>query len=282
MHSYSQGIKRVWWWARRFLLSYHNPRVHRYRKGRRTHRPHSYPAHLYQPLAQIAMPGKQVRFSRTSTLHSPPAPSPSYSLSSLPSSSGPITPPSLPGVLPGPSPYAFSLPPARPRSKSRVRPRVHALLALNRSPPVNYDLSLHPSTMSTHHISLSTITLAESAVHPPLPLLTLVSPHMPWSISVSASSNGAYVTVSDVYSAIYRSLRQNILPVEYHALPSDRDKRRVSAAYETRYRRLRGSRDYDHEKRAGVKRVDFLMGHTKFLGLTSTDSGNGVFVINVT
>ena len=35
---------------------------------------------------------------------------------------------------------------------------------------------------------------------------------------------------------------------------------------EQRYRRHRSSQAYDLEKRGGMKRVDFLMGKTKFLG----------------
>ena len=39
---------------------------------------------------------------------------------------------------------------------------------------------------------------------------------------------------------------------------------------EQRYRRHRSSQAYDLEKRGGMKRVDFFMGKTKFLGLAMT------------
>ena len=46
---------------------------------------------------------------------------------------------------------------------------------------------------------------------------------------------------------------------------------------EQRYRRHRSSQAYDLEKRGGMKRVDFLMGKTKFLGLAMTSHGSDVW-----
>ncbi|KAF8879378.1 hypothetical protein BD779DRAFT_1423818, partial [Infundibulicybe gibba] len=75
-------------------------------------------------------------------------------------------------------------------------------------------------------------------------------------------------TVSDVLQGIHNSLRTNLSASEYDALPTHQHQRRATAAYEARYRRVRGTRAYDEEKRGGLKRVDYLMDNTRFAGLT--------------
>lgn len=96
----------------------------------------------------------------------------------------------------------------------------------------------------------------------------ITSPHLPWTVKVNSSRFGV-VSVSDVFQAVYASLRKNIYPSDFESL-AHHDKKRVRKAYEERYRRLRSSREADQEKGQGVKRVDFLMGHSRFMGLTVT------------
>lgn len=97
--------------------------------------------------------------------------------------------------------------------------------------------------------------------------MSIVTPHLPWSISVAAS-NGRYITVADVLSTLYRTLRVNVTSAEFHGLKTHKLMRRVTAAYTDRYTRLKGHRGYADEKSGGVKRVDFLMGCTRFHGLS--------------
>ncbi|KAF8145034.1 hypothetical protein K438DRAFT_1518124, partial [Mycena galopus ATCC 62051] len=51
-------------------------------------------------------------------------------------------------------------------------------------------------------------------IHGPKSCITLVTPHLPWSIVVPAS-NGSYVTVSEVLSAVHSGLRVNVMPTEF-------------------------------------------------------------------
>lgn len=231
------------------------------------------------------MPGKHVRFSRTTTVHSPPTPeTPALSLGSLSpaSSRGPITPPSFSGNLPGPTPYIVSygkqLPLPAPPFRGPVR--LHTLLQFTHAPAINFDLTQPPSTITTHHRGISQRVLSEPATNPPLPTMTIVSPHLPWVITVRAS-HGSFVTVYDVFDVVYHTLRTNITPNEYHSLPSQKDMRRVNSAYEQRYRRIRSSREYQDEKSRGVRRVDFLMDRTRFMGLSSTSRGADTWILNV-
>ncbi|KAJ6568647.1 hypothetical protein B0H19DRAFT_1133725 [Mycena capillaripes] len=103
--------------------------------------------------------------------------------------------------------------------------------------------------------------------------------HLPWAIVVLAS-NGLFVSVADVLNTVYLALRVSITPAEFNALGTQRLMRRASAAYRRRYERLRGHRGYRDEKRGGVKRVDFLMGYTKFQGISPTTRGRDVWQLN--
>ena len=208
---------------------------------------------------------KTVRFAYKNLFYSPrklypsSAPSPSLAL---------VTPPTGYG-LPGPSPYTLPNLPRRTTTFVQYPDfvRAHSLLDIS---AVIYDMAEHPSTITTHNnYSLSPQTLREQATIPPLPFLSITSIHLPWTIKVYAS-NGLYVTIEDVFYSIYHTLRTNITIAEFNLLSKQNDQRRAARAYEKRYRRLRNNKAYENEKRGGMKRVDFLMGHTKFIGISNT------------
>jgi len=217
------------------------------------------------PAPSQATKPRQVRFAYKNIFYSPQNP-----VSSFPAALTPITPPSTGYGLPGPSPYPLSYPPQnQPVMSVQYADPVHAHPLVDRS-VVTYDLMEHPSTITTHNnYSLSTRTLREHATTPPLPFLTITSIHLPWTIKVYAS-NGVYVTLEDIFDSIYRTLRTNITSAEFNMFSTQDDQRRATRAYEKRYRRLRNTRAYEEEKRGGMKRVDFLMGHTKFLGISNS------------
>ncbi|KDR65277.1 hypothetical protein GALMADRAFT_82044 [Galerina marginata CBS 339.88] len=140
----------------------------------------------------------------------------------------------------------------------------------------------HPSTITRHRFPISSRRLREPATNPPQLFINITSPYLPWSIKVHAL-NCPYVTVDDVLYAIYYSLRTNVTASEFHLLLSRNDRRRAAHAYEWRYRRHRNTKTYEEEKHGGVKRVDFLMGHTYFLGVSdiSCSSQPGTWQFNV-
>jgi len=72
-----------------------------------------------------------------------------------------------------------------------------------------------------------------------------------------------------------------ILPAEYGSLPSQDAILDVNTAY---YRRCGRIEDFDSrrlEEGKGVKRVDFLMGRNRFLGLSGTLKGPDIWELNV-
>lgn len=104
-----------------------------------------------------------------------------------------------------------------------------------------------------------------------------------------------YITVRDVLTEIYYTLRAPISHSEYAQLSYERDRERAGKAYKRRYRRVlsssagphedssddsRREREYEDEKQAGLRRVDFLMEKTRFGGL-SRGRGPGEWVLHV-
>ena len=183
----------------------------------------------------------------------------------------------LPATLPGPTPFKF-----RPQPRRRNYASVHPLLAISYPPLLRYNLLDHPSHIisTMTHAPIPSQVLAEAATNPLLPSLTLAHPRLMWQCVIRPVSNGSYITVFDVLDTLYRFLRTNVLESEYRSLPPD-VQRRVYAAYQNRCSRLRGSRERYEERMKGVKRVDFLMESIRFQGLSPTNSGNTVWMINV-
>ncbi|KAJ7761818.1 hypothetical protein B0H16DRAFT_1530633 [Mycena metata] len=219
-------------------------------------------------LHPLQMPARHVRFSTVNEIYSLPPPlllSPAASSSA--SSLGPLTPPPLPHIgFAVPAPQMSKKPSSNPSGMNRT---AHNLLALSTSPILRYDVAQHPSTISTHHPGVASSAFLEPAVFPPQATITLVTPHLPWSIPVSAL-NGSYVTVGDMLLTLHRALQMNSTTAEFNMLRTEKLMRRVSRAYTQRYERLRGQRGYAEEKRGGIKRVDFLMGYTSFQGIAPT------------
>jgi hypothetical protein len=218
------------------------------------------------------MPGrthsKHVRFDLNDSPPRCSTPSLSWSPSSSPTSPGPLTPPPLKY---GPSP----LPP--------VPVVINPVLGLNmdyrgyNAPPVmtwnlteGEDTIVHTGTPKP----LRSRTLDEPATHPPLPRLVIMHPHLPWPIPVQPS-RCAYVTVYDVLHTLYRSLRSTVSAQEFRSNP---DSKRVTLAFQRRC--ANSSRRSSEEREKGVKRVDFLLERTRWVGLSSTKGGPDVWVLN--
>jgi len=212
------------------------------------------------------MPGKHVTFSETNMVYSPPTPSPSYSVTSLPSSAGPITPPSL---------YKPSLP-----LPAGVLVRIHPTLGFNpHTPPLLFDLSI-PRTAARTNTSppshLSDRTLLEPATYPPVDRLTLIT-KLPWTLTIAPSSQ-PFVAIIDVLEQLYRWLRLTVSQKEFDMESYD-SQRAITAAFHQRFNRDRQTAAV--EKKKGLKRIDFLKGHNRFMGLSSTKDGPTVWALNV-
>lgn len=213
------------------------------------------------------MPGKHVTFAETNQVYSPPrTPSPSFSDSTSSSSSGPITPPS-----------PFSISAALP--KGSVIP--NTLLAFDRGiPAIKFDVSLQaPALINGPHPSLlSNAQLHDPAVFPPTSTLHIVSA-LPWTLTVQAERN-PYVTVMDVLCTLYNILRIPASRAEY-AKESAASQIAIATAFHARVERGPNPAARAEQLSKGLRRVDFLQGQTRFLGLSSTKLGPNVWALNL-
>ncbi|EIW61920.1 uncharacterized protein TRAVEDRAFT_35348 [Trametes versicolor FP-101664 SS1] len=222
------------------------------------------------------MPGHhRVRFAGIPTTPS--------SNASLASSPGPPTPPSLlyaplqANCYNTPSPYYYPVPlPAAPV-------QIHPVFActLGTGGPLSWDLTQDVNTVlvrtPTGLRTVSDHLAMEPATTPRVASIIIVSEHLPWQITVNPNPDAAwaapYVTVGDVLYALYRALRMGVTAAELHLCDLNH-RERVHATYHARYSQVARADERATEKNKGIKRVDFLCGARKFVGLSLVPDGN--------
>ncbi|KAJ7037501.1 hypothetical protein C8F04DRAFT_1180547 [Mycena alexandri] len=181
-------------------------------------------------------------------------PSPSHSVSSLPSSYGPWTPPNA---------FNGNLP--------LGAPMLHPVLSFaGPEPNVAFNISLPVANIRPMK-NIAPSVLLEDATFPRLPSLVLTHPRLFWTITVEPAE-GNFVLVRDVFNAIYTSLRQQASAAEYERLGSEAQ-RQVTKAFTKRYSRMPNAQSQTFEKSKGLKRVDFLGSMVTFMGLNQSQMG---------
>jgi len=242
------------------------------------------------PLMFSTRNNKRVHFSTTDTVYtftnaakSAPAPTPRTSSrrrrASMPVPN-PIRP--LPPNLDGSdytsddssSVYAMNM---APRSYADIP--LHFLLAYSSQLPyIDFDVSRPPTTTA---FMSAPLVMLEAATAPPISSLKIRCPNTPWTVFVTASQ-GPIVTVWDVLVAIYSTLRRSVTPEEYSALPSHEVTKHVNGAYRQRHSLIEDPERRWKEEQKGVKRVDFLQGMNRFMGITKVlDDHPGVWTLVV-
>ncbi|KAF5320750.1 hypothetical protein D9619_000006 [Psilocybe cf. subviscida] len=156
-----------------------------------------------------------------------------------------------------------------PHNNNHIYVLAHRYLSLN---GIAWDVRDPPTTITRSGHAISGRALYEPACGPAqsfmrITLTTSAGAQLPWSVKVYASPDTGFVTLEDVVLAVHAALRVNITASNYSLLRGKDDQTRAVRAYEDRYRRLRSERAYQEEKRAGMKRVDFLMGRIRWIGL---------------
>ncbi len=144
---------------------------------------------------------------------------------------------------------------------------LHPILTVQYPHAVEYDLTLKPNTMRLFTYAVPADLWEQQASLPPLPFFKISIPGTQWNVTVfPCSQDASGVTVGDVFTAIYLSLRTNVRKHEYESAPSDEDRNSVREAYNARVERMHPSlREFERAK--GLKRIDFLGKRRHFLGL---------------
>lgn len=104
------------------------------------------------------------------------------------------------------------------------------------------------------------------ATQPHQPEMRLVSADLPWTISIKAA-NGQFVTVGEVYEAIFSTLQGVVTHPEYR-LTEVRTRKKMADQYQKRCT-LYPLENNEHTR--GIKRVDYLLHRNVFGGLKRDD-----------
>ncbi|KAF8164074.1 hypothetical protein BJ912DRAFT_1068595 [Pholiota molesta] len=233
---------------------------------------------------------RRVHFAPTNRIYSPGSatPSPTFTVSSLPSSSSPdlLTPPPeeeddyFHAVYPR-TPYSTNMD-LYPEAIIPKPRQIHFLLAYSphSEPAFHYDL-VHPPTNGDGQYPIH--AFSEYATSPPMNSIIVTHPLLKFDIEVTPppDSSNKFITVADVLVSIYRNLRLSIHPVEYAELPDGERREGVDAAYYVRCGTVRDPEERATEERKGIKKIDLLMGCTRFMGLSGTLSGPEVWELNL-
>ncbi|KAF9264984.1 hypothetical protein L218DRAFT_957628 [Marasmius fiardii PR-910] len=161
---------------------------------------------------------------------------------------------------------------------------IHSILRLRSRPKFHFNVSRDPGATPLLSQELPAETRAEPATIPPVPVVILVSKHLPWSIDVKPSSNdeNAFVSVADVLGGLYCALRNRVTDAEYQI---QGNKEEIIAAFEARCRRVAeedGELAAQAERGKGLMRVDFLRGNLMFVGLSTVKPGTNFLKFSVT
>ncbi|KAJ3546908.1 hypothetical protein NMY22_g1860 [Coprinellus aureogranulatus] len=133
-------------------------------------------------------------------------------------------------------------------------------------PEIPYDLSI-PISQVKEQFGIN--ALLEPATQPPVQNLTITCPDLPlWDIEIKTSTihPGAYVSVDDVVTKIYSYLREPVNSMEYERL--GQNQAAVNVSYFARLARIHDPAFREQEAKKGIKRVDFLRGRHRFMGLS--------------
>ncbi|KAG1748458.1 uncharacterized protein EDB91DRAFT_1235736 [Suillus paluster] len=153
---------------------------------------------------------------------------------------------------------------------------MHPLFASTRlhSAPINYDVTFAPSPRTVldraTHSAVDVHTLSQPATDPPTPAssrILLRSDKFP----SSKSGRSQNITNLDLLHALYETLLTRVTPQEWEGLGNgSRAQRKVTQAYEKRCTKLGGGWE------GGVRRVDWLHGKTRLIGIEVEKHGHGV------
>ena len=105
--------------------------------------------------------------------------------------------------------------------------------------------------------------------------------YLPYSIVVLPSQPYAFVTVSDVLRTLHCTLSLSVTTDELDELPSEGVRSQVKAVYERRVQAHPDWRTREMERRRGIRRIDLLLGRTRFLGLSIVGMRGDVVVLDV-
>ncbi|KAJ7186086.1 kinase-like domain-containing protein [Mycena filopes] len=178
-----------------------------------------------------------------------------------------------------------------PVSGKPIKLQIHPWLDGDSPSPI-FHVDFAPKTLAPLHLAegsvswiSSTDEFADSAFHPPLAVLRVVHPHIPfWPMDLKKKLTfGATMprlSVGDVVRRLHKALQKRITESEWEMMLDEDERDAIKNTFVLRCRgeALRSGVPQEQLKEReiemrndGVKRVDFLLGKTTFRGLVRVD-----------
>jgi len=175
----------------------------------------------------------------------------------------------------GPSPLMpmMSLPQHTPYPAMQKEPQMHYSLAVpgNKVPLVVWDIFQPTSSLLAASQSFP-IYPTLSAIEPPVYSLRIVCKDMPWMIRIKKREKEGFITVGDIFEAIYLQMQEQIIHSEWR-LMSPKTQKYVISKYNQRVAAEKATAQYHNQHQPkqeqvdGIKRVDYLLDRVGFVGL---------------
>jgi len=150
-------------------------------------------------------------------------------------------------------------------TNANPEPKVHYGLAVNTNPLVYWDI-FQPTSNLQGLDATYPIQVGVSAVEPPVNTMRLVCKDMPWIITIKKSAG--YVSISDVFEAIYTQMQEPIIHSEWRLMGSSQQKK-VTQRFRYRNELLRSAGKAEDTR--GIRRVDYCLNKVAFVGLKHDD-----------
>ena len=119
--------------------------------------------------------------------------------------------------------------------------------------------------------------LAQPATFPSVPAIRIISDLLAEDWVITAH-NSTGVTIEDILTAIYATLRAPLTQPEWECM-SSMQRTRIEEVF---YARCEASRDFDRTRYGGVRRMDCLLHTTVFAGLSSLMDRNSRWEVVLT
>lgn len=158
--------------------------------------------------------------------------------------------------------------------QAQTQPTPHYALAANSTPLVMWDVFQPPSSIRATNPSFP-IYLQVPAVDPPVNSMRLVCKDMPWIITIR-KKEGQAVTVGDVFEAIYLQLQEPIIHSEWRLMGAGSLRNKVVQRFQQRVEFLKAQGKPDDSQ--GIRRVDYLLNRTAFVGIRQDNKAIGELV----
>jgi hypothetical protein len=147
---------------------------------------------------------------------------------------------------------------------------IHPALIRGAASALGFDIRVNPVDFMAHHPALTKHVLNKSVTNPPMSEVRIYCHYLPWTFRLTAK-RATFVTIEDFIIGLVAALSMTVYPEEIRTQDMSRG-RLIEATYKARCREI-ARYDQRRARHEPMRRHDFLIGYTKFVGLSIGDDG---------